>query len=129
MHIGNHALIFLSVTLFSGCGTTRLPPAVSMDHLSPEQLNALELIKIYSQTKTIKRQFDTVATVQGVSCKSSMWGHAATKRDAILQTRYRAQQAGADAIIYLRCDNQHAAAATYDCSEIVICNGEAIKFK
>jgi uncharacterized protein YbjQ (UPF0145 family) len=127
MHVRNHALIFLSVVLFSGCGTTKLPPTVGMDHLSPEQLNALEVIKIYSQTKTIKQQFDTVTTVQGISCKSSMWGKAATRRDAILQTRYRAQQAGADAIIYLRCDHQRDAA--YDCSEIVICNGEAIKFK
>ncbi len=127
MHVRNHALIFLSVALFSGCGTTKPPPTVGMDHLSPEQLTALEAIKIYSQTKTIKQQFDTVTTVQGISCKSSMWGKAATRRDAILQTRYRAQQAGADAIIYLRCDHQRDTA--YDCSEIVICNGEAIKFK
>ena len=130
MRIGNHALIFLSVALFSGCGTTKPPPpAINIDHLSPEQLNALELIKTYRQTKVIKRQFDIVGAVQGISCKSSMWGHAATKRDAIFQTRYRAQQAGADAIIFLRCDDKHADAPTYDCSEIVICDGEAIKFK
>lgn len=127
MQIGNYALIFLSVALFSGCGTTKPPPIVRLDHLSPEQLNALEVIKIYTQTKSIKRQFETVTTVQGISCKSSMWGRSATRRAAVLQTRYRAQQTGADAIINLRCDNQRDAA--YDCSEIVICNGEAIKFK
>lgn len=127
MHIGNNALIFLSVALFSGCGTTKPPPIVSVDHLSPEQLNALEVIKIYGQTKRIKRQFETVTTIQGISCKNSMWGRPATIRDAVLQTRYWAQQAGADAIINLRCDRRRDAA--YDCSESVICNGEAIKFK
>lgn len=127
MQIGNIALIFLSVLLFSGCATTKPPPIASIHQLSPEQLDALVGIKIYTQTKRIKRQFETVTTVHGISCKSSMWGRAATTREAVLQTRYWAQQAGADAIINLQCDRQRD--NSYDCSESVICNGDAIKFK
>ena len=35
MHIGNHALIFLSVALFSGCGTTKPPPQEALEKKKP----------------------------------------------------------------------------------------------
>lgn len=122
-------IVSILVAAVSACGTTSRPSTVKIDDLSPEQLNALNEVKVYSQAKIARRPFDIMKEVQGISCKGSFWGHAATKRDAILQTRYVAQQGGADGIINLQCNSPPEATATYDCSTIMICTGKAIKFK
>lgn len=130
MRLRNHLIIPMLAALLAGCGTPKAPPpTVNMDHLPQEQLDVLEEIKIYGHTKMIKRPFDNLGIIQGVSCKSSTFGRAATKRDAILQARYQAQKIGADAILYLQCNHQGDTPSPYECSESVTCNGEAIKFK
>jgi hypothetical protein len=122
-------IVSILAGMVSACGTTSRPPVVKMNDLSPEQLSAVNAVKVYNQAKIARRPFDILKAVQGISCKNSFWGHEATKRDAILQTRFAAQQAGADGIINLQCESPPEATATYDCSAIMICTGEAIKFK
>jgi hypothetical protein len=128
MNIGNR-IIFIVVAATSACSTAPRAPGVKMDDLSPEQLRAVHDVKIYIQPKITRQQFTVLKGIEGVSCKASFWGAAATKRDAILQTQYMALQAGADGIINLQCETPRDPGARYDCSKVVICTGEAIKSK
>jgi hypothetical protein len=123
----NHFVIPMLVVAISACGTAPRAPSVKMDDLPPEQLSAVHNVKIYSQARITRQQFTVLKGIEGVSCKDSFWGHAATKRDAILQTQYMALQAGADGIINLQCETPRDAGAKYDCSKVVICTGEAIR--
>jgi hypothetical protein len=127
MIMRNRFIISMLVAAISACSTAPRAPSVKMDNLSPEQLNAVHNVKIYSQAKITRQQFTVLKGIEGVSCKDSFWGHAATKRDAILQTQYMALQAGADGIINLQCETPRDASARYDCSKVVICTGEAIR--
>jgi hypothetical protein len=122
-----HFIISMVVIAISACSTAPRAPGVKMDDLSPEQLSAVHNVKIYSQARITRQQFTVLKGIEGVSCKDSFWGHAATKRDAILQTQYMALQAGADGIINLQCETPRDASARYDCSRVVICTAEAIR--
>jgi uncharacterized protein YbjQ (UPF0145 family) len=123
----NLLLTLVLSALVGGCGTA--PPAVSIRDLSAEQVSAINDVPIYNQSKILRRKFDILKTVDGFSCKSSIWSYSATKSDAIFQTRYGAHQLGADGIIDLRCDRPSNPGTVYSCSDLVICSGEAIKFK
>jgi hypothetical protein len=127
MFMRNRFIISMLVGAISACSTAPRAPSVKMDDLSPEQLGAVHNVKIYSPGRITGQQFTVLKGIEGVSCKDSFWGNAATKRDAILQTQYMALQAGADGIINLQCETPRDASARYDCSKVVICTGEAIK--
>jgi len=126
--IRNHTIIFILVTGISACNSVPRAPSIKMDDLPPEQLNAVRAVKLYNQAKITRQKFAILKGIEGVSCKNSFWGRAATKRDAILQAQYVAQQAGADGIINLQCEVPRNPSAKYDCSKVVICTGDAIKF-
>ncbi|HVW64386.1 MAG TPA: hypothetical protein VHB01_05165 [Nitrosospira sp.] len=127
MSIKNYIIIFILVAGISACSSMPRAPGVKIDDLPPEQLSAVHNVKIYSQAKGMRQQLTILKGIEGVSCKRSFWGHAATKRDAILQAQYMALQAGGDGIINLQCQIPRDAGAKYDCSKVVICTGEAVK--
>jgi uncharacterized protein YbjQ (UPF0145 family) len=128
MLMSNRFIIFILAGAISACSTAPRAPSIKMDDLSPEQLSAVHAVKLYNQAKITRQKFTVLKGIEGVSCKGSFWGHAATKRDAVLQAQYVAQQAGADGIINLQCETPRKASAKYNCSKVVICTGDAIKF-
>ena len=129
MLMSHRFIIFiLAGAMFACSSTAPRAPNVIMDNLSPEQLSAVHAVKLYNQAKITRQKFTVVKGIEGVSCKDSFWGNAATKRDAVLQAQYVAQQAGADGIINLQCETPRNARARYECSKVVICTGDAIKF-
>ena len=127
MPLKNHLMTLVLSALVGACGSTS--PVANIDDLSPEQVSVINGVPIYKHSKILRRKLEILKTVEGISCKNSIWGYAATKRDAIFQVRYGAHQIGADGIINLRCDRPRDLTDTYKCSDIVICSGEAIKFK
>jgi hypothetical protein len=127
MHIQKIALITLLSALASGCGA--LVPVVKLEDISAEQRHAVNEVAIYNQTQLIGRKFKVQNIVEGISCKNKMWDHAATKSDAIFQTRYWAQQIGADGITNLQCDQPRGTTTSYNCWESITCTAEAIKFE
>lgn len=129
MLISHRFIIFVVAGAMFACSSTApRAPSIKMDNLSPEQLSAVQAVKLYNPAKITRQKFTIVKGIEGVSCKDSFWGNAATKRDAVLQAQYVAQQAGADGIINLQCETPRKASARYDCSKVVICTGDAIKF-
>lgn len=103
MHINKQIILWLAVTLLTGCGA--MVPVVKMEDISPEQRRSVNEVAIYNQTQLIGRKFKVINIVEGISCKNKVWDHAATKSDAIFQARYWAQQMGADGVANLQCDH------------------------
>lgn len=127
MRIKIQAFITSTVILLTGCGA--MVPVVKMSDLPPEQRRIVTEVTIYNQTQLLGRKFKILNIVEGISCKNKLWDHAATKGDAIFQTRYWAQQLGADGISNLQCDYPRGTTTTYNCWESVTCTAEAIKFE
>lgn len=127
----NRCKFFLLVGVFSallnGCGPNI--PVVKMDDLSPQKRHELDKIEIFNQGQLMGKEYRILNIVEGISCKNKTWDHAATKNDAIYQTRYWAQQAGADGITSIQCDQPRGTTTSYNCWESITCTAEAIKFK
>lgn len=127
MHIKKQTFVVLVAVLLTGCGA--MVPVVKMEDIPPEQRRAVNEVAIYNQTQLIGRKFKVLNIVEGISCKNKVWGHAATKSDAIFQVRYWAQQMGADGIANLQCDHPRGTTTSYNCWESITCTAEAIKFE
>ena len=127
MHIRKQTLITLVAILVSGCGA--MVPVVKMGDITLEQRRAVNEVVIYNQAQLIGQKFKVLTIVEGISCKNKVWDHAATKTDAIFQTRYWAQQMGANGIANLQCEVPRGTTTTYNCWESITCTAEAIKFE
>ena len=124
IHLQTCAVI-LTVSSLAGCGS--FVPTVKMEELSADQRRAVNDVEIFNQTQLVGKRFKVLNIVEGISCKNKVWDHAATKSDAIFQTRYWARQHGADGIANLQCDVPRGTTTTYNCWESVTCTAEAVK--
>ena len=115
------------VLLIAGCGA--MVPTVKFDEMTVEQRRAVNALEIYNSSQLTSREYTIITIVEGISCKNKVWDHAATKTDALFQTKHWAREAGADAITNLQCDSPRGTTVTYNCWESVTCTAEAIKFK
>ena len=113
--------------LMGGCGT--LVPTIKQDELKPDERRMVNEVEILNQQQLSGKKYRILAIVEGISCKNKVWDHAATKTDAILQTKYWAKQSGADAITSVQCDVPRGTTVTYNCWESITCTAEAIKFE
>jgi len=115
------------VLLIAGCGA--MVPTVKFDEMTVEQRRAVNALEIYNISQLAGRDYTIITIVEGISCKNKVWDHAATKTDALFQTKHWAREAGADAITNVQCDSPRGTTVTYNCWESVTCTAEAIKFK
>ena len=113
--------------LLTSCGS--LVPTVKLDDVSVEKRRAVSSLEIFNQNQLIGKNYSIITVVEGISCKNKVWDPAATKTDALLQTKHWAREAGADAITNLQCDSPRGTTVTYNCWESITCTAEAIKFK
>ena len=119
--------LILAVAFLAGCGA--MVPTIKLDEMPVEQRRAVNALEIYNTTQLIGRNYSIITIVEGISCKNKVWDHAATKTDALFQTKHWAREAGADAITNVQCDSPRGTTVTYNCWESVTCTAEAIKFK
>jgi len=113
--------------VIAGCGA--MVPTIKQDQMPIEQRRAVNALEIYNTTQLIGKNYSIITIVEGISCKNKVWDHAATKTDALFQTKHWAREAGADAITNVQCDSPRGTTVTYNCWESVTCTAEAIKFK
>jgi hypothetical protein len=117
----------LMILLLSSCGA--MVPTVKFEEVAVDTRRAINALEIFNQNQLIGKNYSIISVVEGISCKNKVWDHAATKTDALFQTKHWAREAGADAITNLQCDNPRGTTVTYNCWESVTCTAEAIKFK
>ncbi len=118
------AIIFIAVGV--GC-VGPLVPVVKIEQLPPEEKHATLSLPIYNESQLAGKQYTVVNIVEGISCKNKTWDHAATKSDAINQTKYWARQQGADGILNVQCEIPRGTTTTYNCWESITCTAHAIK--
>lgn len=121
---------FIAVMLIavSGAGCVGpLVPVVKMEQLPPEEKRATLSLPIYNESQLAGKEYQVLNIVEGISCKNKTWDHAATKSDAINQTKYWARQQGADGLLNVQCEIPRGTTTTYNCWESITCTAQAIK--
>ncbi|MGH8764828.1 MAG: DUF2877 domain-containing protein [Burkholderiales bacterium] len=117
----------LALALFiSGCGS--IPNPSKMEHLDDipaEMVPRLDAMRELPADKPAA--FETIGTVEGVSCKRAYKGASASWEDATRRTKFRALQLGADAIANLSCGRPEGASLTAVCLESIRCTANAVR--
>jgi len=104
-----------------------LVPVVKVDGLTPEERQATLSLPIYNESQLAGTHYSIINVVEGISCKNKIWDPAATKTDAISQTKYWARQQGADGLVNIQCEVPRGTTKTYNCWESITCTAQAIK--
>ncbi|RPH77199.1 MAG: hypothetical protein EHM80_13040 [Nitrospiraceae bacterium] len=118
-------IIGMMLGVFIGC-VGPLVPVVKMDKLSPEERHATLSLPIYNEGQLAGKKYNIINVVEGISCKNKTWDSAATKSDAINQTKYWARQQGANGILNVQCEVPRGTTTTYNCWESITCTAQAI---
>ena len=111
-------LLALLVSL-SGC-IGPLVPVVRIDEDSRLRLNAQ--VQVYRVAEPINGQVTRLGPATTTSCKNQLTDPAPTEADAIGQLRYRATQAGGNAVVDAICESQGTSLTT-NCWSSVTCQG------
>ena len=84
---------------------------------------------IYNESQLQNKSYKIINIVEGISCKNKVWDHAATKTNAINQSKYWAYEMGADALLNIQCEQPRGTTTSYNCWESITCTAQAIKFE
>lgn len=115
----------LATVSISGCGS--FVPVRDWDKLKSEERHRIVSLPIFNESQLEPSTYEVINVVEGISCKNKIWDHAATKSDAINQTKYWASELGADGILNIKCDVPRGTTLTYNCWESITCTAQAIR--
>lgn len=118
-------LVCLMLVL-SGCIGPKVP-VINMEEVPVQLRREVLSMPIYNERQLSEKQYRVINIVEGISCKNQTWDSAATKTDAINQSKYWAHEMGADALLNIQCDQPRGATTTYNCWESITCTAQAIE--
>lgn len=119
--------IMILLPFMTGC-VGPLVPVVKISNIPVDLKREVLAMPIYNESQLFQTSYSVINFVEGISCKNKTWDPAATKTDAINQTKYWAYELGADALINVHCDHPRGTTTTYNCWESITCTAQAIKF-
>jgi len=108
----------------AGCGS--FVSSVDVGNLPPQTRAAMTGIKVYAAYQPEGIKYDTMAPVDATSCKSNVWDPPASQANAMEQLKYRALEAGANALIGVSCSRTGLDYGS-NCWQSVVCSGTAVR--
>lgn len=102
-------------------------PDIDTRALPAETRKAVSAVRILNTAQLVGMQFDVVNIIEAHSCKRMMTDPPASRTNAIEQLKYKAVEAGADAISNVQCGGREPTSANMNCWESISCTAEAIK--
>jgi S1-C subfamily serine protease len=118
---GRHTnrLALLALPTLAAC----MGPMVTVVRLSSEEKQRLATkVPVFAVGDAPAGVYAPAGPIAATSCKNKIWDPAATEDDAKAQLRFRAVQAGADAVIDVVCSSDSTSVAT-NCWSSVACQG------
>jgi hypothetical protein len=121
------ALLLAAAALVAGCA---LPNPTKMEHLDdmPDaKIPEIDAVPEILAGKLAAARHESLAEVTGVSCQRTWKGTPPSWEDAVRRTKFRAMQAGGNAITGLNCDSPRGRSLTTLCFESIRCTARAIR--
>ena len=106
----------------AGCGS--FVDIRDMSKISPSKLVTINELSVYEARDLRRGAYKTLGTLHGYSCTLNLWDPPATKVEALKQLKFKALEAGANAIVLDTCFGE---GTTYskNCWQAFTCSGEA----
>jgi hypothetical protein len=122
------ALLLAAAALLAACSVPDPRQAEHLDDIPATQISAIDALPEILPTKLASVRYEAVAEVAGVSCRRQAYkGTPPSWEDALRRTKYRAMQAGGNAIANLNCEAPQKNSLTTVCFESIRCTAKAIR--
>ena len=112
------------IGLLGGCGTGI--EIAKIDQLPPETRAAMAEVALFNEHRPKDLRYKVLSSVESLSCRHFAWDPAPTLNDSLEQLKYKAIQAGGNAVIGVSCTRTGVDYGT-NCFKSVICEGTAVQ--
>ena len=123
-----HGILFLAAAaLAAGCSIPNPTKMEHLDDLPAARIAEIDAVPEISAAKLATLRHESLAGVAGVSCRRAWKGTPPSWEDAIRRTKYRALEAGGNAITDLNCEAPQGRSLTTLCLESIRCTARTIR--
>ncbi len=120
-------LLLAAAALVAGCTLPNPTKMEFLDDLPAAKLPQIDALPEISAGKLGSVRHESLAEVAGVSCRRTWKGTPPSWEDALRRTKYRAMEAGGNAIADLYCESPKGRSLTTLCLESIRCTAKAIR--
>jgi hypothetical protein len=122
------ALFLAAAALLAACSVPDPRKMEHLDEIPAAKVPEIDALPEILATKLATVRYEAVADVAGVSCRREAYkGTPPSWEDALRRTKYRAMQAGGNAITNLNCEAPQKNSLTTVCFESIRCTAKAIR--
>ena len=121
------ALLLAVAALVAGCALPNPTQMEFLDDLPEAKLPEIDSLPEIPTAKLGSLRHESLADVAGVSCRRTWKGTPPSWEDALRRTKFRAMQAGGNAIANLNCELPKGRSLTTLCLESIRCTAKAIR--
>ena len=127
MRLSRAALLVTAAVLAAGCTLPNPTKLERLDDLPAAKLPEIDAVPEILAGKLAAVRYEPLAEVVGVSCRREWKGTPPSWDDAVRRTKFRAMQAGGNAISNLACESPRGGSFTTLCLESIRCTARAIR--
>ena len=121
------ALSLVAAALAAGCAMPNPTKMEQLDDMPEAKFPEIDAVPEIPAGKLAAMRHEPLAEVAGVSCRRAWKGTPPSWEDAIRRTKFRAMQAGGNAIASLSCELPQGRSLTTLCLETIRCSARAIR--
>lgn len=127
MRLPRGVQMFAAAALVAGCVVPNPTKMERLDDMPAAKLPEIDAVPEIPAGKLAALRHEALAEVNGVSCRREWKGTPPSWEDAVRRTKFRALQAGGNAIGNLNCELPQSRSLTTLCYESIRCTARAIR--
>ena len=121
------ALLFAAAAFVVGCAIPNPTKVEVLDDIPAAKIPEIDAVPEILAGKLAAMRHEPLVNVTGVSCRRVYKGIPPSWEDAVRRTKFRAMQAGGNAITDLSCDAPQGRSLTTLCLESIRCTARAVR--
>ena len=121
------ALLLAAVAFVAGCAIPNPTKMEVLDDIPAAKIPEIDAVPEIPVVKLAAMRHEALADVAGVSCRRVYKGTPPSWEDAVRRTKFRAMQAGGNAITNLSCESPRGRSLTTLCLESIRCTAQAVR--
>jgi hypothetical protein len=121
------ALLLAAAAFVAGCALPNPTKMEVLDDIPADRIAEIDAVPEILVGKLAALRHEALANVTGVSCRRVYKGTPPSWEDAVRRAKFRAMQAGGNAITNLSCDSPQGRSLTTLCLESIRCTAQAVR--
>jgi len=123
----NRVVVLVTAAFVAGCAMPNPTKMEKLDDIPAAKIPEIDAVPEILAGKLAAVRHEPLAEVTGVSCRRVYKGTPPSWEDAVRRAKYRAMQAGGNAITNLSCESPRGRSLTTLCLESIRCTARAIR--